>query len=87
MWRLEFQVDAARHNLFIAGSNRNGTEPPWGQPYFGDSHVAGPNGILPSTSPHPNLVLTDVDLDELVRPCPAGWNLFREVRPEAYTKR
>ncbi len=28
MWHLEFQVDAARHNVFIGGSNRKGVEAP-----------------------------------------------------------
>jgi hypothetical protein len=57
--------------LFIAGSNRRGRESQ-NQPHFGDSHVASPNGVLPSDSPHPNGVVTDVDLDERIRPCPAG---------------
>ncbi|MBI3844939.1 MAG: hypothetical protein HY292_09905, partial [Planctomycetes bacterium] len=44
MWRQEFAVDAARHRVFIGGSNRKGLEPPWNQPFFGDSHFVGPNG-------------------------------------------
>ena len=86
MWPLEFQVDAARHRLFIAGSNRAGREPPWNQPYFGQSHVAGPNGVLPDRSTHGNLVIADVDLDELSRPDPSGWNLPRDVRPDIYSR-
>ena len=66
MWHLEFAVDAARHNVFIGGSNRKGVEPPWNQPYFGESHFVGPNGVLQeSVSTHPNLVIADVDLGEL----------------------
>ena len=87
MWRLEFQVDAARHNLFIAGSNRRGSEAPWHQPYFGDSHVAGPNGVLPNLSRHENLIVADVDLSELTNPDPSGWNLPRDVRYDTYSRR
>lgn len=87
MWHLEFQVDAARHNVFIGGSNRKGVEPPWNQPYFGDSHFAGPNGVLQNVSTHPNLVIADVDLGELSRPDPSGWNLPRDTRFDIYTKR
>ena len=87
MWRLEFAVDAARHNLFIGGSNRKGLEPPWNQPYFGDSHFVGPNGTLPDLSTHPSLVIADVDLGELSRPDPSGWNLPRDIRPPIYSNR
>ena len=87
MWHLEFQVDAARHNLFIAGSNRRGSEPPWDQPYFGESHIAGPNGVLPNLSSHKDLIVADVALDELSRPDPSGWDLPRDVRYEIYSKR
>lgn len=84
MWHLEFAVDAARHNLFIAGSNRRGAEPPWNQPYFGESHVVGPNGVLPNVSDHSCLVITDVDLASLSQPDPSGWNLPRDVRRDIY---
>lgn len=87
MWRMEFQVDAARHNLFIAGSNRRGAEKPWGQPYFGESHVAGPNGVLPNVSAHPDIIVSEVDLGELTRPDPSGWNLPRDIRYDIYRKR
>jgi N-carbamoylputrescine amidase len=84
LWSLEFPVDAARHNVFIGGSNRLGSEPPWHQPYFGESYFVGPNGVLADQSDDEGLVISDVDLDELVRPDPAGWNLARDARPEAY---
>lgn len=87
MWHLEFQVDAARHNVFIGGSNRKGVEAPWNQPYFGDSHFTGPNGVQKNLSTHPNLVISDVDLGELARPDPSGWNLPRDTRFDIYTKR
>lgn len=80
MWHMEFAVDAVRHNLFIGGSNRLGSEAPWNQPYFGDSHFVGPNGVLPNRSEHPELILADLDLGELARPDPAGWNLLRDRR-------
>lgn len=87
MWHLEFQVDAARHNLFIGGSNRKGVEPPWNQPYFGDSHFVGPNGKLPELSTHPELAIADVDLDALAKPDPSGWNLKRDLRNDIYSAR
>lgn len=87
LWHHEFEVDAARHNVFIAGSNRKGVEPPWNQPYFGESLVVGPNGVLPDASKRPDLVLADVDLSVLSKPDPSGWNLRRDIRHEIYSKR
>lgn len=87
MWRLEFAVDAARHRLFIGGSNRKGVEPPWGQPYFGDSHFVGPNGPLEDVSTHPELVIADVDLGSLGAPDPSGWDLPRDYRADIYSPR
>jgi N-carbamoylputrescine amidase len=87
MWHLEFQVDAARHRLFIGGSNRKGSEPPWNQPYFGDTHFAGPNGVAQNISKHENLVISDVDLAELSGPDPSGWNLPRDIRYSIYSGR
>jgi len=84
MWELEFPVDAVRHNVFIGGSNRLGTEPPWNQPYFGGSYFVGPNGRLEDLSGDERLVLSDVGLGELSRPDPSGWNLARDARPEIY---
>ena len=87
MWHLEFSVDAARHNVFIGGSNRKGSEPPWNQPYFGDSHFAGPNGVLPDVSTHENLVIAELDLSELRGADPSGWNLPRDIRHDIYSPR
>ena len=87
MWQLEFQVDAARHNVFIGGSNRMGVEAPWNQPYFGQSHFTGPNGMLKNQSTHDELIIADVDLGELKRPDPSGWNLPRDTRSDIYTRR
>jgi beta-ureidopropionase len=87
MWPLEFAVDAARHNLFIGGSNRKGSEPPWNQPYFGDSHFVGPGGRLADASDHPELVIADLDLAELSAADPSGWNLARDLRPDIYSPR
>ena len=84
MWDLEFPVDAARLNLFIAGSNRRGREAPWNQEYFGASYVVGPNGrIEPRDSPT-ELVIADLDLDVLRAPDPSGWDLERDLRPQIY---
>jgi N-carbamoylputrescine amidase len=85
MWPLEFQVDAARHNLFIGGSNRKGSERPWNQPYFGDSHFVGPSGALADLSTHPELIISEVDLTTLSAPDPSGWNLKRDLRRDIYS--
>lgn len=85
MWQHEFPTDACRHGLFIGGSNRKGSEAPWNQPYFGESYFVGPNGPLENVSTHENLVIADVDLDELTRPDPAGWNVPRDVRHDTYS--
>ena len=82
MWHVEFPTDAARFNVFIGGSNRRGSEPPWNQPFFGQSYFVGPNGNLDNLSTHPNLVVADVDLTCLSEPDPSGWNLSRDSRPE-----
>ena len=87
MWHLEFGVDAARHNVFIGGSNRHGVEAPWGQPYFGESHFVGPNGVLAEASHHPKLAIADVDLQVLSTADPSGWNLPRDIRYDIYTGR
>jgi N-carbamoylputrescine amidase len=87
MWAMEFQVDAARHNLFIGGSNRKGVEPPWGQAYFGESHFTGPNGLVADRSRHPELVIGELDLGELRAGDPSGWNLPRDIRHDIYSPR
>lgn len=87
MWALEFPVDAARHNLFIGGSNRHGTEPPWNVRFFGGSFFCGPNGRVDARRGHPELVIADLDLAELERPDSSGWDLARDERPEIYGTR
>lgn len=88
LWHLEFPVDAARHNVFIAGSNRRGAEPPWNQPFFGESYVVGPNGVLEDQSPRADLVIADVDFGELRRgDDTGGWNLRRDERQDIYSPR
>ncbi|MBI3073994.1 MAG: acyltransferase [Deltaproteobacteria bacterium] len=87
MWPLEFAVDACRHRVFIGGSNRNGVEPPWNQPYFGKSHFVGPSGPIANTSTQPNLIIADLDLADLAGTDPSGWNLSRDARPEIYSSR
>lgn len=84
MWALEFPVDAARHNLFIGGSNRRGKEEPWDVEYFGESYFVGPNGRLPRLEAPPELVIADLDLGEMGRPDPSGWRLLEHRRPEIY---
>ena len=85
LWELEFEVDAARHRVFFAGSNRLGSERPWNQPFFGKSHIVGPEGRLPDISTDPRLVIADCPLDSLDNPDSAGWNLARDTRPSVYT--
>lgn len=84
MWDMEFVVDAARHNLFIGGSNRLGSEAPWQQPYFGGSHFVGPNGRVPALEAPAGLVVADLELDELSDVDPSGWNFRRDLRPDIY---
>jgi N-carbamoylputrescine amidase len=84
MWELEFLVDAARHNLFIGGSNRKGNEPPFDVEYFGASYFCSPGGRLANRSQHEELVIADLDLDELSAEDPSGWDFARDTRPEIY---
>lgn len=86
LWQREFEVDAARHGVFIAGSNRFGAESPWNQPFFGNSHIVGPDGRLPDISSDSKLIIADCDLDSLASPDPSGWNLPRDARPSVYTE-
>jgi len=81
MWAIEFEVDAARHGVFIGGSNRKGSEQPWGQPYFGGSYFVGPGGRLADVSDRPELVISDLDLGLLDGPDPSGWDLARDLNP------
>ncbi len=85
MWPLEFEVEAARQGLYVGGSNRRGSEPPWNQEYFGGSHFVGPEGRLANLSPHPELVLAELDLDLLANPDSSGWNFRRDERPEIHS--
>jgi beta-ureidopropionase len=83
MWKLEFLVDAARNRVYIGGINRRGSEPPFKQEYFGDSHFAGPDGERMSTiavPDRPELIVCDLDLGILDRGDPSGWNLQRDAR-------
>jgi N-carbamoylputrescine amidase len=84
MWEMEFEVDAARHDVFIAGSNRSGVEAPFNQPFFGRSYIVGPNGRPENDRYFHGLVMAEIDLDELAGPDPSGWNLPRDRRPEIY---
>ncbi len=87
MWDLEFKVDAARHRVFIGGSNRKGREAPWNQDYFGDSHFCDPDGRrLPDLSENPRVVISELDLGVLSEPDPSGWDLARDRRPDIYRK-
>lgn len=82
MWEIEFECDAARHNVFIAGSNRMGAEEPWGQEYFGASYFVGPNGRCENRSDRAELVIADLDLEALGDPDPSGWDLGRDKNPK-----
>lgn len=84
LWYMEFAVDAARHNLFIGGSNRFGSEVPWRQPFYGGTHFVGPNGRLTNESNNPELVIVDLPLHELSEPDPAGWKLKAHRRDDVY---
>ena len=87
MWRHEFATDAARNRIVIGGSNKRGAEPPWNQPYFGESHFVGPDGELANLSVDPELIIADVDLGALSGPDPSGWDLPRDLRSDIYSPR
>lgn len=84
MWDMEFAVDAARHNLFIGGSNRVGREAPWNQEFFGASYFVGPNGRADLVRAPQGLVVADLDLEQLTSEDPSGWNFARDLRPDIY---
>jgi len=85
MWEIEFEVDASRHSVFIGGSNRRGTELPWGQPFFGRSYFVGPSGRPENLSAEPELIIADLDLDVLTEGDSSGWDLARDRRPDIYS--
>lgn len=86
LWPAEFTVDAARHRLFIAGSNRRGAEPPWQQEFFGSSHFAGPEGVVTPIDSSAELIIADLDLDQLSKGASSGWKLQADARPSIYRK-
>ena len=86
MWDHEFATDAARHDVFIGGSNRKGAERPWNQSYYGESHFVGPSGPLANVSTHPELVIAEIDLEELAQPDIAGWDLRRDRRLDIFSR-
>ena len=85
LWTHEFLTDAARHTIFIGGSNRDGREPPWNVEFFGESFFLGPDGPLQNLSDHKNLIIADLDLQRLAEPDSSGWNLARDARPETHS--
>jgi N-carbamoylputrescine amidase len=88
MWEHEFATDACRLNVFIAGSNRRGAEPPFDVEYFGESRFVGPQGVvepLPRRETGDELVVADLDLDLLAAADPSGWSLRKDARPDIYT--
>ncbi|MEY3012794.1 MAG: hypothetical protein RIT45_1529 [Pseudomonadota bacterium] len=86
MWWRESEVDAVRHRIFLGVSNRLGEEAPWNQPFFGQSHVMGPEGPVSCSRELAGLVLADVDLATLHAVDPSGWQLDRDRRDEDYER-
>jgi len=84
LWDMEFQVDSSRHQVFIGGNNRFGIEHPWEVEFFGESHFAGPAGKLENLSTHPNLVISEIDLDVIKQEHPAGWHIQSDRRAEVF---
>lgn len=84
MWAMEFEVDAARHRLFIAGSNRLGREKPWDVHYFGKSYVAGPDGRIDVDRSTEGIVVADVDPAVVHAADPSGWRLIEDARSEIF---
>ena len=77
MWPIEFQADACRNRVFIAGSNRLGVEPPWTQAYFGGSLVAGPSGLVAPDRSVPGIVQFEFELDQVDDN--SGWKLVEDA--------
>ncbi len=84
LWDMEFPVDAARHNVYIGGSNRSGSEEPWNQEYFGCSYFVGPDGALPDISTHREIIISDINLRSLSMPDQSGWNIQNDARLGIY---
>ncbi|MFG0318133.1 MAG: nitrilase-related carbon-nitrogen hydrolase [Planctomycetota bacterium JB042] len=82
LWSREFEVDAARHRIVLAGSNRRGVEPPFAVEYFGESGFFSPEGRREDVDDDPELVVSDLDLDALRAPDPSGWDFRRDARPD-----
>ena len=85
IWEHEFLVDAARHSVFIGGSNRRGSEPPFDVEFFGASYLCGPQGRIPTLPSRPELVIGDVDLELAGTADGSGWDLPRDARPDTYS--
>jgi len=83
MWQREFDVDAARLNMFIGGSNRRGSEPPFDVEFFGKSHFTGPNQRPDPVAAPEGLVVADLNFAELASDS-SGWNLAHDARPDIY---
>ncbi len=82
VWDAEFVSDSIRHNVFIGGSNRRGSEKPWDVSFFGEGYFTGPNGRLPNISEDERLVIAEIDLRLRNDGDPSGWNFARDRRPE-----
>ena len=85
MWEIEFEVDASRHGVFIGGSNRLGSEQPWGQAYFGRTHFTGPSGRVGTLGDDPRVVIADLDIGSLDIGDGSGWDIQRDSRPSIYS--
>jgi beta-ureidopropionase len=81
-WDAEFVCDSIRHNLFIGGSNRRGSEKPWDVSFFGEGYFSGPNGRLPNLSEDDRLIIAEIDPQLRNDDDPSGWNFARDRRPE-----
>lgn len=87
MWHQEFAVDAVRYRVFVGGSNRKGSEPPWNVPFFGETHFVDLNGVRhPDVSDHPQIIASDLDLDMLTQPASSGWQLVADRRSALYDR-
>ena len=82
MWTLESPTDAMRNRIFMAVLNRKGVEKPWGQEFFGNSYVAGPDGARLNFLKHnfsSDLLIADINLSRINERSKAGWNLKRDI--------
>ncbi|MFT5657254.1 MAG: beta-ureidopropionase [Gammaproteobacteria bacterium] len=86
LWELEQPASAVANGIYIAATNRVGTEAPWNiGEFYGSSYFVNPRGeIIAQASPDKDeLLVTELDMN-MVRDARDNWQFFRDRRPETY---